>query len=179
MMLGLHPLARRVVLLACGHEPPNLRIARHDNVRSRSSRLVALSLDVAILAARIRPMPLLPWTRQQVDGPARQLVARSRSSSNSLGSQLKPPTSLNGRLLAPILSPIGPRPPGLRLSGRRRRQFGGIIRGLMLQHRRQTRPGTIGEFRISTRFRLPRSHRQSQIRFRLRLMLYLQLPLRG
>ena len=40
----------------------------------------------------------------------------------------------------------------------------------MLQRRKQTRPGTISEFRILTSFQFPRSHHQSQIRFRLRPM---------
>ena len=60
MMPGLRHLARRVVVLAFEHVSPNLRIAQRDNVLSRSSRLVALSLDVAILPTQINPQSLLP-----------------------------------------------------------------------------------------------------------------------
>ena len=60
MTPGLHHLARRVVLLAFGHVSPNLRIALRDNVLNRSSRLVALSLDIAILPTQIERRPLLP-----------------------------------------------------------------------------------------------------------------------
>ena len=60
MMQVPHHLVRRVVLLVFGHVSPNLRIAQRDNVLSRSSRLVALSLDVVILPTQIDRRPLRP-----------------------------------------------------------------------------------------------------------------------